>query len=228
MNVLVAVPACRPMLYRRSYESVLALRWPSGDQIDTVFLVDGDEASRWENLLRKLNRARDLGLAGGYDALLTVESDIIVPPDALEKLAAVDADVVYGLFVLRFPPYHWNVATKMRPGGEIHLVSQDREAAKAAWGQVLPCEGHGQGICLIRRHVLEAIEFRNPHPDLRAQDWYFSFDCQRLGFSQMAHLGVQCGHIDGQTVLLPDVPIAITGHEPLFNRLPMLEKGEWR
>ena len=119
-----------------------------------------------------------------------------MPPNALEKMASVDADVVYGLFVLRFPPYHWNVATKMRPRGEIHLLSADPEAAREAWGKVIPCEGHGQGICLIRRDVLTAIEFRNPKPELRAQDWFFSYDCQRLGFSQMHHLGVVCGHME--------------------------------
>ena len=203
MKVLVAVSAKRDMLYNRSVESILSLRWEDGHQIDTVFLTDGDDEGRWENLLRKLNQAREMALDGGYDALLTVESDIIVPPDALEKMASVNTDVVYGLFVLRFPPYHWNVATKMRPRGEIHLLSADPVAAREAWGKVIPCEGHGQGICLIRRDVLEEIEFRNPQPALRAQDWYFSFDCQRLGFAQMAHLGVVCGHIHGDGILWP-------------------------
>jgi len=220
VKVLVAVPAKRDMLYERARDAVLDMRWEDGSQIDTVFLVDGDDGSRWENLLRKLNQARALALEGGYDALLTVESDIIPPKDALQKLAAVDADVVYGLFVLRFPPYHWNVSTRMRPRGEVHFLSQDREAAREAWGKVIACEGHGQGICLIRRHVLEAIEFRNPKPELRAQDWYWSFDCQRLGFSQMHHLGVVCGHMDGETLLLPDLPIVLTGDEPFHNRLP--------
>jgi len=207
MKVLIAVPAKRDMLYQRARDSILDLRWSDGSQVDTIFLVDGDEDIRWANLCRKLNEARRIALDGGYDALLTVESDIIVPQDALEKLAAVEADVVYGLFVLRFPPYHWNVTPRIRPWGQVRFLSEDPEAARAAWGKVIPCEGHGQAIGLIRTRVLEAIEFRNPHPDLRAQDWYFSFDCQRLGFSQMAHLGVVCGHINpckhGDYVLWP-------------------------
>jgi len=180
------------------------MRWNDGTQLDTVFLVDGDDESRWENLCRKLNDARRMALGGGYDALLTVESDIIVPPDALEKLAAVDADVVYGLFVLRFEPHHWNVATKMRPRGHVEFLTSNPAATQSAWGTVMDCEGHGQGICLIHRRVLEKIEFRNPKPDLHAQDWFFSFDCQRLGFRQMAHLGVVCGHIDPPLIYWPD------------------------
>ena len=204
MRVLVAVPAKRDMLWSRQVKSVLDLRWDDDRQIDTLFLVDGDKQIRWANLCRKLNDARDAALRGGYDALLTIESDILPPPDALEKLAAVDADVVYGLFVLRFAPYHWNATLAMRPQGYIELLSADREAAREAWGKVIECKGHGQGICLIHRHVLEAIEFRNPKPELYAQDWFFSFDCQDLGFVQKMHLGVACGHIDGKRVLWPD------------------------
>lgn len=196
MRVLVAVPAKRDMLHPRAVESVLNLKWNSGARVDTVFLVDGDDQGRWENLCRKLKWARTLALQGSYDALLTIESDIIVPEDALEKLAAVDAGVVYGLFVLRFGDRHWNAATEMRPQGHLKLLSSDKETARAAWGKVIECEGHGQGICLIRRHVLDRIGFRNPKPKLYAQDWFFSFDCQEMGFKQMIHLGVACGHIE--------------------------------
>lgn len=216
MNVLVAVPAKRDMLYNPCVESVLALRWQDGTQIDTMFLLDGDDQGRWSNLCRKLNEARDMALAGGCDALLTVESDIVVPPDALQQMASVNADVVYGLFVLRFTPYHWNVATRMRPLGEVHFLTSNPQAAREAWGKVTPCEGHGQGICLIRRRVLEEIPFRNPKPELRAQDWFFSYDCQRLGFSQWAHLGVVCGHIDPPHIYWPT---------PLLSELYV--KEEW-
>lgn len=200
MRVLVAVPAKRDMLYHRAVESILGLKWSDGRQIETLFLVDGDKQIRWTNLCRKLNDAREAALKGGYDALLTIESDIIPPPKALEMLAGVEADVAYGLFVLRFPPYHWNATLEMRPQGYIELLSVDREAAREAWGKVIECKGHGQGICLIKRHVLERIEFRNPKPELYAQDWFFSFDCQELGFVQKMHLGVVCGHIDGNHI----------------------------
>lgn len=204
MKVLVACPAHREMLFDRAMRSVLDLRWNDGRQIDIVFLVDGDGGSRWENLCRKLQRARQMALEGGYEVLVTIESDIIVPWDALEMMAAIEADVVYGLFVLRFPPYHWNVALEMRPQGHIELLSSDPPAARAAWAQVMECEGHGQGICFIHRHVLEQVEFRNPKPRLYAQDWFFSFDCQDLGFVQKIDLGLVCGHIDGDRILWPD------------------------
>jgi len=195
MKVLIAVPAKRDMMHIVSRESVLTQRWKDGGQIDTLFLVDGDDKSRWENLCHKLQHARRMALVGGYDALLTVESDIILPDDALEKLWAVDAPVVYGLFVIKHPEHPWSVAVTMTVD-KLHLLTIDKPTARVMWGGAIRCEGHGQAVCLIRREVLEAIDFRNSKPETRAQDWYFSFDCQELGFKQMCHLGVVAGHID--------------------------------
>lgn len=200
MKVLVAVPTKRGMLFRRANDSVLQLEWD--EQLDIMYLLGGDpEPLYWNNLLTKLNDARMAALNGGYDALLTIESDIIVPPDALKKMVAVDADVVYGLFALRlrFSEEHpWNVTTKLAEWEMVHLTS-DPEAARAAWGKVIECQGHGQGICLIHRRVLERLEFRTPQPTVKAPDWYLSIDCQEQGFMQKHHLGVVCGHIDIDT-----------------------------
>jgi len=40
----------------------------------------------------------------GFDALLTIEHDMVIPPDALLKLLDTKADVVYGLYVFRSQP----------------------------------------------------------------------------------------------------------------------------
>ena len=200
MKVLVAIPTKRGMLFRRANDSILQLEW--GEQLDIMYLLGGDpEPLYWNNLLTKLNDAREVALNGGYDALLTIESDIIVPPDALKKMAAVDADVVYGLFALRLrycQEHPWNVSTVLSEEGMTYL-SDNVEAARAAWGKVIDSQGHGQGICLIHRNVLERFEFRTPQPMVKAPDWYISIDCQEAGFTQKHHLGVVCGHIDIDT-----------------------------
>ena len=53
------------------------------------------------NIAHNYNKARKWVLENDYDALFTVEADMIVPPDALEKLLAVDADVAYGLYCFK-------------------------------------------------------------------------------------------------------------------------------
>lgn len=195
MKVLVASPVKRSMRYKECVDSMLALSWPNGAQVDVVFFVDGDTESRWENQCKKLNDARVMALDGCYDALVTVDSDIIVQEDALQRMSAIEADVVYGLIVQRIEPYHWNATVKMRPTGEVVFLTEDPVAARAAWGKVLECEGHGQAISFVRRDALKRIMYRVPHPDRRASDWAFSFDCQKEGIKQVIDLGVVCGHI---------------------------------
>uniref|UniRef100_A0A6M3M1V1 Uncharacterized protein n=1 Tax=viral metagenome TaxID=1070528 RepID=A0A6M3M1V1_9ZZZZ len=192
MNILVAVPAKRDMLFRRANDSVLQLDWYG--QLDVLYLLGGaSDPLAWNVVLKKLNEARILALYGNYDALYVGAGDIIMPPDALQRLAAVDADVVYLLTVLGQTPGHpWNINTSLSEG-EMTFLSDNKEAARAAWGQVIDCAGHGCG--LIHRRVLEKLEFRTPLPMTYAQDWYLSIDCQREGFTQKADLGVVCGHI---------------------------------
>lgn len=196
MKVLVAYPVHRQMIFARSVESVMNLRWPDGAQVDVLTMIDGDRDLRWNNYCRKLNEAREVALRNGYDALMTVDSDIIVPADALQRLSAIKADVVYGLIILRFGTHQWNATEVMEPEGKIQLLTEDPEAARRAWGQVIDVVGHGHAICFIHRHVLERINFRTRQPHLRAPDWYWSFDCQELGFVQKMDLGCICGHID--------------------------------
>ena len=217
MRVLVAVPTKREMLYRRAFDSVMALDWD--ERLDALYLLGGDASPvYWTNQLVKLNQARDVMLANRYDALLTIDSDIIVPIDALRKLSEVEADVVYGTIVLRQVVWHpWNVNTKL--DGEtmkITFLTDDREAARAAWGKVIDSMGHGQAICFIRRHVLEAFPFRSDKPTHYAADWYLSIDCQQQGFTQKHHLGVICGHID------PD-PMKIYWPDPKARNLYRVE-----
>ena len=59
---------------------------------------------------------------------------------------------------------------------------------------VFPCSGAGLGILLIRREVLEKIDF---HWDEQAFcDTPFTEEVLRARFSQAADMGVICGHKD--------------------------------
>lgn len=144
------------------------------------------------DLCEKYNRARDLTLNGGYDAMLHIDADMVVPPDTLDRLIDIYADVAYGLYVMRTNPRHW-------------LCWQNRQPIsdhKAQWGKVVKSTGAGMGCTLIHRHVLELTEFRTD--GVIAADWNFAQDCWRYGFSQAHDLGCVCGHIDGARVLYPD------------------------
>lgn len=210
-RVLVVCPASRDALFGRSVQSILSLERKGDLQVDVLFLIGGDGGHRWDNLCRKLEEAHRIALGAKYDALVTVDSDVIVPKDAVERMLAADADVVYGLYVLRATIGHWNVALEMDPtrdlpSGHLRLLTDDLEAAREAWGHVVPCVGHGQAISLVRRRVLRRVAFRREASFHGAPDWWFSLDCQELGVTQVADLSVVCGHIDRDPlrVLWPD------------------------
>jgi len=160
----------------------------------------------YDNVCEKYQWARRVALDGGYDALLTVEADMIVPEHTLARLSQVDADVAYGLYASRHGRTQWVCATEL---GKMtaQWLSQDHYRAKQAWGQVIESGGVGMGCTFIRRRVLEAIPFRR-EPGLLANDWYFALDVREAGYRQVHDLGVVCGHITGKPsprIIWPDV-----------------------
>lgn len=153
--------------------------------------------NRLDDLCYKHNEARHIVLDGGYDALLHVDADMVVPMDALERLCAVDADVVYGLYVSRKTPERWLCWV------EPTTVITDTVMPDTHWGKVVHSYGAGMGCTLIRRHVLERLAFRTD--GTLASDWWFAQDCTNYGYRQAHDLGCICGHIDHDRVLWPDI-----------------------
>lgn len=199
MNILLYCPLNPkgPRIYARTIQSIFALEW--GGYLDVVFgkqdaLPAGQKGG--ENLIEKHNRIRGYALAGGYDAVLMVEADMIVPPDTLIRLTAIETDVAYGLYCSRHGGHQWLAFSQLsRSTGT--SIGKDRRYCAEHWGKVIQTKGVGMGCTLIRRNVLQALEFHKDGPC--ADDWYFSLDCARLGFRQHHDLGVVCGHIVSET-----------------------------
>lgn len=193
-------------------ESITNLIIPDGVSVDVhVDAInplphDGDRKNRHENTLIKYRKARLEMLNGGYDALLTIEHDMIVPEDALEKMINTDADVVYGLYMFRHLKPIMN-ALRTTTGRYIDMsVSIFPEMIKKGKRQGwLKVSGAGFGCTLMHRRVLEKIDFhRTKNGDVPIPDMPFAEDCVQNGFIQICRFDVQCGHIkpDG-TVLWP-------------------------
>jgi len=187
-------------------DAMYALEWDG--RLDVLLLIGGDDAEiPVDNIVRKYNVARDVALKNGYDALMTLESDIIAPPDALKRLVAVEADVAYGLYVWQSMWHHWN-AYWLVEEELAKSVSESPEMAEASWGKVIEVVGLGNGCTLIHRRVLEAFPFRKSDVCLHPPDRSLAMDCQEEGFVQKCDLNVICGHIQRDPVpmvLWPDI-----------------------
>lgn len=189
-DVLVFTPVYR--LEPEMVTAAAALEWDG--PLMWLFQRDNPTGDGRENILHQYNRGRETFLAGRYDAMLVIESDIIVPPDTLRRLAALDADVAYGVYRFR----HSGIinileryAGTPRNEGESLSIRPEKLAEALLRGYV-PCSGGGLGCALIQRHVLEAIPFR--HEDTAHCDTYFNRDVMHAGFGQRADMGLICGH----------------------------------
>lgn len=170
-----------------------------GDHHVAIDYFGGDDPALapMDNLTAKHNQMRERVLNLEYDALLTIEADMIVPPDALLRLIEVEAAVVYGAYCSRAHPMV--LTFPLMDGYKGRSISADELEYRPKFGTVLPCEGVGFGCTLIRREALEAVEFRRDVSTAMrrkfADDWPFALDVKAAGFQSAAHLGVLCGHI---------------------------------
>lgn len=194
-------------IFGRSLQSIMRMDWPGRityhfERCDTP---EDDEVN--QRVLHQYRRGRRAFLASDADAMLTIECDMVVPRATLLEMAQVEADVVYALYVNRHGKHNWLCAPEL---GERHVRWLTEEEATDGWGRVIPSQGVGLGCTLIRRHVLEAIDFRRPRGVKGlgvANDWHFALDAERAGYRQVHHLGVACGHITTKPapmVLWPD------------------------
>lgn len=223
MKILVYCPLnpSYPRLWGRTVQSIFRLEWDK--PLDWMFSAnDNPHKQPYENVTHNYNRARARVLEGGYDALLTIESDMIVPDFALRALVQADVDVAYGLYVWRHGRRKWSAYSEI---GETagKSVSDNAEYARSIWGQIIPVEGVGLGCTLIYRDVLEAVPFRLYAEDdiLRTTDgeyrldkhkafccdWLFALDCLEIGAIQKCNTAVVCGHCSYQPwpqIIWPD------------------------
>lgn len=148
-----------------------------------------------QNTLYQYNRGRDVFLAGTWDWFWTVESDIIPPADALERMLAIaeekGADVVRAPYLYRQPWPAETVALGIHHG---HNARNRGEALRKPWPTgIIPVSGAGLGCSLFRREVVERVEFR--HGGAAHCDTYFNDDIWWAGFTnQWADMSMWCGH----------------------------------
>ena len=206
----------------RCISSFHALQLPAGVTLDLVFHRDDTPvgvttAQRWEQITQRMAAAQRHALAQDYDAILSLEDDILVPRDALAKLLAVDGDIVYANAVQRLTPTMWHACLQMDEDS-IETLDRYPERARAVFGEPIDVVGVGGYCTLIRRSALEAIPFqrRGAH----SYDRYLGMDAAALGFRQKYHTGILCSHFSytpSPRFFTPDI------NEPALYRTELVE-----
>jgi hypothetical protein len=134
--------------------------------------------------------------------MLVIESDIIPPPDTLKKLAAVDADMAYGVYVFRVSEVVNVFEAYPRPSRNPGESLSVRGLWPKLKNRVIDCSGGGLGCVLIKRDVLRETGFRLDETGAAFCDSPFTRDCWRAGYEMKADTSVICGHVreDGVTL----------------------------
>lgn len=138
------------------------------------------------NVMHQYRQAREYFLQGTWDALLTIEHDNLLPDDeAVARLVDTPGDVVYAPYLLRHGMLvlsTWQYVNDRNLG--MTLSGYKRELREAREQVVHRVSGAGFGCTLMRRRVLEALEFRggSQHDSNECPDLRFATDCLRAGF----------------------------------------------
>tara|TARA_Y100000310_G_scaffold343630_1_gene452176 strand:- start:3356 stop:4060 length:705 start_codon:yes stop_codon:yes gene_type:complete len=131
-----------------------------------------------------------------YTHLFWVDSDIILPKDALKKLIESNKDIVSGIYLSPFkypdlPVIIHPVAYKLTRKEELRLPIQCPEIKK---GEIMEMHSVGFGCCLIKREPIEKIELRRIPNTPSTEDILFCADARPKGYKTFLHTEVLCKH----------------------------------
>ncbi len=211
-DVLVFTPVLR--LEPETAQAIFALEWEGNlsfllqrdnpyfkrkilDRKHTKTKEEDDQA--FANVLHQYQRGREAFLKGKYEAMLVIENDIIPPVDTLKRLAALNADLAYGVYLFRGEEPVVNVLRRYYPWPQAsrnigESLSHNRKLWRIALQQgFMECSGAGLGCVLIRRQVIEERPFEAP-VDRGFFDFEWGSKVHRAGYKMMADMRVLCGH----------------------------------
>jgi hypothetical protein len=142
-----------------------------------------------DRIIASRNLIREYALKENFDFFLSLEQDVIPPPDVVERLVAHDKDVVSALV--------WNVATKAGKSIRVPMLYEEKEAAAERIFYIDPSKVMHPGLyeistcalacTLISRNVLSRIVFRY---EKGFDDMMFCKDARKEGFSIFADTSV--------------------------------------
>jgi len=190
-RVLLAIPSFSGNVKSLCWASSANLDW-GGDEV-TYAAVNGWFADRARNEMARM------ALEGEYDYLFMVDSDIILPPDALVRLREAAVDVATGYYVRGLSDDGRTCAIPLGDmgygGGYFADVLRDRAARGIS---VIEVKGNGLGCALVRTSVFNLIDapwFAYRHAPELGEDYWFCERCREAGVEVHVVPSVACGHV---------------------------------
>ncbi len=163
------------------------------ENVDCIYVKPKQKAI--QHILADTHEAiRDYFLRGDYDYLLHLESDIIPPPDVIERLMIHNKPIVSAVYHIDFGANSHAMIQKMEHFGDIRETANIKDGADLMMmdGKLHEVFACGLGCVLIRRDVLEQIPFRWSGGDI-FPDTYWAFDTNGQ-FPKFVDTSILCEH----------------------------------
>lgn len=185
-RILIAIPVAGPMVYWRSLSSVMELERP--DETDLLFF-QGALIDRARNLMVEKMWGHPLQPTH----LFFVDSDMVLPSDALMKLLKDDCDIVSGLYRKRVPP-HEPLAYRMDKNKTFQPIAAKEKG-------LIEVDVVGAGCLLIKRQVFEKIPgiwFQSQWREEGhiSEDFFFCEQARKAGVPVFVNTAVKAVHIE--------------------------------
>lgn len=187
MKILIAVPTfetIQPEVFKAIYE----LR-PAGHELHFDFVKGYDCAVA-------RNRIGVLAQDGGYDYVLMVDSDTIIPPDTLELMLDTPVDVCLGVCPRKNTT---EKKTAMIKFGDNSYHDSYFYPELPGWKTRI--KGGGFACALVRSYVFTALDYpyfqyvTNADASTFSEDFYFCQNASLMGFDIWMDPRVKCGHL---------------------------------
>jgi len=191
MKILIAVPTFENIA-TECFEAIYKLD-KCGHEVDFKS-IKGYDCAKARNVIAQK------ALEGGYDYVMMVDSDTIIPYDTLKNMLDPKADVVMGC------------VPKKNVDGETVLFAEKNNKKGKGFYNVIPYEeldgserialkGGGFGCTLIKTDVFKALAYPYfkyivyENGSALSEDLYFCRQAKDKGFGIFADTRVKCGHI---------------------------------
>lgn len=194
-NILVAIP-CEDFIEVETFKSLWDLTVPEGYHLD--FRIEkGTNIDQIRNLIAEWSKR--------YDYLLSIDSDIVLPKDALVKMLQADKDIISGLYIQRKPGQQILEVYMATPtGGCTNIPYSMLENLGVV--EIVAC---GMGAALIKGAVFRGMEYPHfqyksalDHKDTISEDIYFCIKARENGFTVWVDPSIKCDHVGTTTFSL--------------------------
>lgn len=190
MKILIAVPTFENIL-PDTFKSIYNLKIPEGTECSFDF-IRGYDCAKARNEIAK--KAKD------FDKVLMVDSDVILPDDALISMLNTTADVCLGVYPRKNTSTGQTEIFKL---GFMNFTDENNMSMDEVLehkGAKVPIKGGGLGCALIKSSIFNQLKYpwfkyvQYDTGDVLSEDNYFCCQVCNKGLEIVVDTHVLCGH----------------------------------